>query len=240
MANCVTCGLSNMGIDRQPLVLIDGEWLCRDCLGRKKSKVRCVSCGNGPFTSGEHFKTVNGRYYCTECLEKMGITSKYDYVMDILKQGTGLASAGTTSFVVNANVPRPDRSGTVSEKLGGLRILLDQNLSPGEEVTVALAGNAGEALACSKDHLYILKSGLAMGSITGRKCTKLRWADISDIVIKQGALYGLIEIQNAKYPPNDANNITRAKRSDNTVTFLLSRIVEFDQALTRLRTYMNA
>lgn len=230
MANCVSCGVSNMsGFDRATLVLVDGEWYCEDCLPKKKGRVKCAKCGKSPFTSDDHFKTVNGQYMCTECMEKAGIMKKYDYVMQSLTAGVKAAPAP------QANVA----SSSASNALGGLKILLDQNLSPGEQVSVSIQGNAGEAIACSKNHVFILKSGLAVGSITGRKCSKFDWAEVKNLQMKVGNLYGIVEIDNDKLPVHDPNDITKAKKSDNAITFLLSRKGEFDQAMSSMRSFLH-
>lgn len=224
MANCVSCRASNMGVSRVPLILVDGQWYCEDCMPSKKGRVRCHKCGKEPFRSDDHFKTVNGQYMCTECMEKAGIMKKYDYIMQSL--GTARPQAA------------PEKNNAASS-LGGLRILLDEHLSPGETVTLAVQGNAGEAIACSRSHVYVLKSGLAMGSITGRKCSKYPWREVSGLEIKLGSLYGILEIKNGHLPAHDPNDVTRAKKSDNAVTFLVSRKGEFDQALSSMQSYVQ-
>lgn len=228
MANCVSCGVSNLGATNARLVIVDGQWFCEDCLPAKKGRVKCGKCGKQPFAGDDHFKTVNGQYMCTECMEKAGIMKKYDYIMQSLSPGKP-AGAPLLSAARNDAVA----------SLGGLRMLLDENLSPGETVTMSLVGNAGEAIACSKNHVYVLKSGLAMGSITGRKCSKFPWSDISGVELKVGSLYGLLEIKNGHLPSHDPNDVTRAKKADNAVTFLLSRKTEFDQAVAGMQNYLH-
>lgn len=228
MANCSSCGASNLGASHTPLVIVDGQWFCEECLPRKKGRIKCSKCGRVPFSSEDHFKTVNGQCMCTDCLEKAGVIKKYDYIMQSLgaaKPG-GAAQAGTV------------KSGAASS-LGGLRLLLDERLSPGETVMFCVQGNAGEAIACSRSNVYVLKSGLAVGSITGRKCSKYSWSEISDIQLKAGNLYGVLEIKNGHLPSYDPNDITRAKKADNAITFLLSRKSEFDQAVTSLQSYLQ-
>ena len=94
----------------------------------------------------------------------------------MINQGLVMPSAAT-SKPATAAAAAPGKSDAAAS-LGGLRILLDENLSPGETVALSIQGNAGEAIACSKHNLYVLKSGLAMGSITGRKCSKFAWSEI--------------------------------------------------------------
>lgn len=226
MANCVSCGVSNLGMARSPLVIIDGEWYCEDCLPKKKGRVKCQKCGKEPFSGDIHFKTVNGQYMCTECMEKGGIMKKYEYIMQ---------SVAKTTTVTQS----PSAGNDVAASLGGLRILLDQNLSPGETVTYAIQGNAGEAMACSKANVFILKSGMAVGSITGRKCSKFPWADVKEVDLKLGNLYGVLEVKDGKLPEHDANDIAKAKKADNAITFLLSRKPEFDQAITSMKSYLH-
>lgn len=226
MANCVSCGVSNLGMGREPLVIVDGEWYCEDCLPKKKARVKCSKCGKSAFNGDIHFKTVDGQYMCTECMEKVGIMKKYDYIMQ--------------SLAKTAVVSQPSSAGNdVAASLGGLRILLDQNLSPGETVTYAIQGNAGEALACSKANVFVLKSGMAVGSITGRKCSKFAWTEVKGVDLKLGNLYGVLELKNDRLPENDANDIAKAKKADNAITFLLSRKPEFDQALTSMQSYLR-
>jgi len=226
LANCVSCGASNLGINRAPLVIVDGEWYCEDCLPKKKGRVKCHQCGSEAFESDNHFKTVQGHYLCTDCMEKSGIMKKYDYIMQ--------------SLAKNVTVSKPPTAGSdVAEKLGALRMLLDQNLSPGETVTFAIQGNAGEGLACSSSNIFILKSGMAVGSITGRKCSKFPWSQVKSVDLKLGNLYGILEISDGKMPQYDANDITKAKKADNAITFLLSRKAEFEQALNSIQSYLR-
>ncbi len=227
MANCVSCGVSNLGVGRAALVLVDGQWYCEDCLPSKKGRVKCAKCGKEPFDSDDHFKTVNGQYMCTECMEKAGIMKKHDYIMQSIAAGKTAAAPVATA------------KSEATSALGGLRILLDENLSPGESVMLSIQGNAGEAIACSKNNLYVLKSGLAMGSITGRKCSKFAWSDVSGLELKVGSLYGVLEIKNPRLPSYDPNDVTKAKKADNAITFLLSRKPEFDQAVSTLQGYLH-
>jgi len=228
LANCISCGASNLGMNHTPLVVVDGQWFCEDCLPKKKGRVKCAKCGREPFGSDDHFKTVNGQYMCTECMEKGGIVKKYDYIMQSLV-------AARPSNAPQAIVARND----AANSLGGLKILLDENLSPGETVALSLQGNAGEAIACSRSNVYVLKSGLAMGSITGRKCSKYPWTDVSDIELKVGNLYGVLEVKNGHLPSHDPNDVTRAKKADNAITFLLSRKSEFDHAVSSMQAYLH-
>ena len=87
--------------------------------------------------------------------------------------------------------------------------------------------------------MYILKSGLAVGSITGRKCSRYPWSDVKGIQLKVGNLYGVLEVENDHLPAHDPNDITRAKKSDNAITFLLSRKAEFDQALSSIKSFVH-
>ncbi|MGE5580505.1 MAG: hypothetical protein ACM3WU_10725 [Bacillota bacterium] len=230
MANCVGCGVSNFGVGRAALIVVDGQWFCEDCLPSKKGKVKCQTCGTAAFATDDHFKTVNGQYMCTSCMEKAGIVKKHEYVMQAL--ASSMPSGGKPA------APAGGQSDAAAN-LGGLRILLDENLSPGESVTLSLQGNAGEAIACSKNNLYVLKSGLAMGSITGRKCSKYAWSEVSGLELKVGSLYGVLEVKNPKLPTYDPNDVTKAKKADNAVTFLLSRKPEFDQALSAMQSYLH-
>lgn len=229
MANCVSCGVSNLGVGRAALVLVDGQWYCDDCLPAKKGHVKCRKCGKEPFSSDDHFKTVNGQLMCTECMEKAGIMKKYDYIMQ------SIAAARPAAAKESAG---PGKTDTVGG-LGGLRLLLDENLSPGESVTLSIQGNAGEAIACSKNGLYVLKSGLAMGSITGRKCSKFSWSDVSGLELKVGSLYGVLEVSNPRMPSYDPNDVSKAKKADNAITFLLSRKPEFVQAVSTMQSYIH-
>lgn len=230
MSNCISCGVSNIGgFDRSSLVLVDSAWYCEECLPKKKGRVKCQKCGKEPFTSDDHFKTVNGQYMCTECMEKAGIMRKYDYIMQ------ALSASIKTSALPQTNAA----ASSAASALGGLKILLDQNLSPGESVSVSIQGNAGEAIACSRNHVFVLKSGLAIGSITGRKCSKFSWSEVKGVQMKVGNLYGILEIENDRLPVHDPNDITRAKKSDNAVTFLLSRKSEFDQAMSSMRSFLH-
>jgi len=225
LANCTSCGASNLGIARTDLVIIDGSWYCKRCLSAK-GEIKCSKCGKQPFMSDEHFKIVDGEYLCTGCMEKMGITKKYDYIM---------AS-------VMSKRPKP-AARTVAQNdisvLGGMQALLEQNLEAGEQVEVAVMGNTGEGLACSSKHVFILKSGMASGSLTGNKCIKYPWNQISGIEIKEGALYGLIEIKGRGLESHDARNISKAKQAENAVTFLASKKHEFENALATLSSYVR-
>jgi len=228
LANCVACGASNLGLTRTNLVLVDGEWFCQNCLKKSKGRVACSKCGKEAFVSDEHFKTVDGKYLCTDCMEKEGIMKKYDYIMQSVLSLKAKTSPQTTS-----QAP----AGTSS--LGGMKEILDQHLSPGETVTLAILGNAGEAIACSQSHLYILKSGMAAGSLNAKKCKKYRWAEIQGLEVKLGSLYGLLEVKGAGLPSFDAKDVTKAKQADNAVTFLVSRRSEFDQAVSTMKAYLR-
>ncbi len=148
----------------------------------------------------------------------------------MINQGLDMPSAGAAA--------RPAGNSDAAANLGGLRILLDENLSPGETVTLSIQGNAGEAFACSKNNLYVLKSGLAMGSITGRKCSKFSWSEVSGVELKAGSLYGVLEVKNPRLPSYDPNDIAKAKKADNAVTFLLSRKSEFDHAMSVMKSFI--
>ncbi|MGI6621289.1 MAG: hypothetical protein ACOX35_07675 [Bacillota bacterium] len=224
MANCVKCGASNLGMGRTDLVIVDETWYCNKCLKSTLGDVSCSKCGNQPFRSGEHFKTIGGALICTECMEKQGLMKKYDYVMSSVM--TRPRAAQTTQ------APRS------LDALGSMKDLLQENLEPGEEVEVAVLGNTGEALACSSKHLFILKAGMASGSLTGRKCIKYRWSQITGAEIKAGALYGLIEIKGAGLPSHDPKNISQVKQAENAVTFLVAKKGEFEAALQTINRYV--
>ena len=236
MANCIDCGSSNMGIGRVPLTLVDGKWYCTVCLKKTNLKVECSECGNLPFISDEHFKTVNGNLLCTKCMEKKGIMKKLDYIMETVTAKRALA----TGAVVPAGTT-PGGSGnnnTNLSALGGMGKVLIEHLSPGETVKVAVQGNAGEALACSDNHLFVLKVGMAAGSLVA-KCVKFKWQDVDDVEVKAGSLYGLVEIKSRGMPTFDARDISKAKQSDNAVTFLMQKKGDFDKALTSIRPYLQ-
>jgi len=224
VANCVKCGASNLGMGRTDLVIVDETWYCNKCLKSTLGDVSCSKCGNQPFRSGEHFKTIGGALICTECMEKQGLMKKYDYVMSSVM--TRPRAAQTTQ------APRS------LDALGSMKDLLQENLEPGEEVEVAVLGNTGEALACSSKHLFILKAGMASGSLTGRECIKYRWSQITGAEIKAGALYGLIEIKGAGLPSHDPKNISQVKQAENAVTFLVAKKGEFEAALQTINRYV--
>lgn len=229
MANCSICGASNLGMGRIDLVLVDGTWYCKKCIV-KKGKVKCHLCGKEPFSSDEHFKTIDGHYLCTACIEKQGIMKKYDYIMSSV-MGSRPKPAAPTAAGTDGKA--------VLKTLGSLADLLQSNIEPDEDIEVALVGNTGEGLACSSKHIYILKSGMATGSITGKKCVKYPWNTVSGIEIKEGALYGLIEIKGTGLPSFDAQDINKAKQSENAVTFLASKRRDFDTALPKLQSYIK-
>jgi len=227
LANCIDCGASNLGIPRTDLVVIDGAWYCNKCL-TKKGTVKCHECGKQPFSSDEHFKTVDGRYLCTGCMEKMDIIRKYDYIMASVRSArsrTGASTRNTRKHALSA--------------LGILQELLERSLEDGEEITLALTGNSGEGLACSSKHVFVLKSGMATGSITGRKCVKYRWNEVTGIELKQGTLYGLVEIKGRGLPSFDVQDLTKAKRSENAVTFLASKKSDFEDALAKMKAHLR-
>ncbi len=226
MANCTKCGVSNLGIARTDLIIVNETWYCEKCLTATIGNVSCDKCGKQPFLSGEHFKTIDGQRLCTDCMEKLGIMKKYDYIMSSIMSSRPRAAARA------ATAPRG------AEALGTMRKLLEENLEPGEQVEVAVLGNTGEALACSSKHLFILKSGMASGSLTGKKCIKYRWSQITGAEIKAGALYGLIEIQGSGLPSHDARNISKVKQAENAVTFLVAKKHEFEDALKALNTHI--
>ncbi len=240
MAICANCGASNLGTSRTPLVLADGQWFCEPCLGKSKGPVKCETCGREAFTSGEHFKTVDGRYMCTACMEKAGIMKKVDYVLvSAAHSMAGVASRAAGRIPLakdSAPAGTATARGVSLAPLGGLRLLLDQHLSPSEAVTSVVVGNAGEAIVTSKRDIYVLKSGLAVGSITGRKCVKIPWKKVRDISIIEGSLYGILEIRSDGMPTYGAQDVSRAKKSDNAITFLLSKKAQFQEALHDLRS----
>lgn len=246
MANCVVCGSSNVGTSRVTLVLVDFNWYCATCLPSYKGAVKCSRCGKEPFRSGEHFKTVNGEYLCTTCLEEDGVQSKYEYVIEAAsalrgRPSTQRTAAPSLSFrAPAASQPVTGQATSVKTSLpGSLQMLLDEHLRPGESVTVAAAGNAGEGLASTSRAVYILKSGMALGSITGRKCTTIPWDQITDITIKGGSLYGLLQIAGRKLPEHDPSDIMKAKKADNAVTFLASRKDEFTDVANLLQRNLS-
>lgn len=227
MANCTDCGISNLGIARTDLVIIDGSWYCKKCLS-KKSAIACSKCGKQPFASDEHFKVVDGRYLCTNCMDKLGIMKKYDYVIASVMSKRPRPAARTGNAPKDISV------------LGVMQGLLEQNLEAGEQVEVAVLGNTGEGLACSSRHIFILKSGMASGSLTGKKCIKYPWSQVSGLEIKEGALYGLIEIKGRGLKSHDARNISKAKQAENAVTFLISKKNDFENALKTLNSFVQS
>lgn len=229
LANCSICGASNLGMGRTDLVLVDGIWYCKKCIV-KKGKIKCHLCGKEPFSSDEHFKTIDGNYLCTACIEKQGIMKKYDYIMSSV-MGSRPKPAAPTAVPTNGKA--------ALKTLGSLADLLQSNIEPDEDIEIALVGNTGEGLACSSKHIYILKSGMVTGSITGKKCVKYPWNTVSGIEIKEGALYGLIEIKGTGLPSFDAQDINKAKQSENAVTFLASKRRDFDSALPKLQSYIK-
>ena len=72
---------------------------------------------------------------------------------------------------------------------------------------------------------------MASGSLTGKKCIKYRWNQITGAEIKEGALYGLIEIQGNGLPSHDVRNISQVKQAENAVTFLMAKKARFRRAL---------
>ncbi|MFY9358647.1 MAG: PH domain-containing protein [Bacillota bacterium] len=221
MANCVKCGASNLGMGRTDLIIVDETWYCQKCLKATLGNISCDRCGNVPFRSGEHFKTIDNQMVCTDCMEKAGIMKKYDYVMSAVMSKAKAAKAASPTTQAHRGL----------EALGTMKELLEQNLEPGEKVEFAVVGNTGEALACSSKHLFILKSGMASGSLTGKKCIKYRWNQITGAEIKEGALYGLIEIQGNGLPSHDVRNISQVKQAENAVTFLMAKKADFEEAL---------
>jgi hypothetical protein len=225
LANCVKCGASNLGMGRTDLLIVDETWYCKRCLNSTLGSISCAKCGNQPFRSGEHFKTIDGQMLCTDCMEQAGIMKKYDYVMS-----TVMAKAKTAKPATQA--PRG------LDALGAMKDLLEKNLEPGEEVKVAIVGNTGEALACSSKHVFILKSGMASGSLTGKKCIKYRWNQITGAEIKAGALYGLIELQGNGLPSHDVRNVSQVKQAENAVTFLIAKKGGFEEALKTINKHV--
>jgi len=61
---------------------------------------------------------------------------------------------------------------------------------------------------------------------------------VKSVDLKLGNLYGILEISDGKMPQYDANDITKAKKADNAITFLLSRKAEFEQALNSIQSYL--
>lgn len=240
MANCVDCGSSNMGIGRVPLTLVDGKWYCTVCLKKANLTVECSDCGNQPFISEEHFKTIDGKMLCTKCMEKKGIMKKYEYIMETVTARRAAQATGTTASPASSpsSAPGGNQSANISS-LGGMGKVLTENLSPGETVKLAIQGNAGEALACSDNHIFILKVGMAAGSLVGKKCVKFKWQDVDDVEVKAGSLYGFVEIRSRGMPTFDAKDISKAKQSDNAVTFLVQKRGDFDQAMTSIRSYLG-
>lgn len=240
MANCTICGSTNLGTTRTPLVLVDSQWFCSSCLKEQKGAVKCSVCGGEAFSSGEHYKSVGGKYLCTACLEKAGITTKYDYVVESASSLRNRPQTSGNSAIRQQPLPSRETlpAGQATPLTGGLRMLLDEHTGPGEVITTSIAGNAGEGIACSRQHVYVLKTGIALGSITGRKCTKIAWNQVKDVTIKESALYGILEIAGNRLPEYSPNDIAKAKKSDNAVTFLASRKSEFEQALKAMRNYL--
>ena len=63
----------------------------RRLLAQEKGRVRCSQCGKEPFGGDDHFKTVQGQFLCTECMEKAGIIKKYDYIMQSIAKTVSVA-----------------------------------------------------------------------------------------------------------------------------------------------------
>lgn len=234
MANCVSCKASNLGMYRTPLVIVDGEWYCEKCLKKEKGNVVCAKCGNRPFDSNEHFKTVNGQYLCTACMEKQGIIKKYDYIAQSVAGAHGSATHGTAAAA--ATSAAAVQGNGASALSASLRMLLDGELSPGESIVGAINGNTGEGMAYSKDHLFILKSGTATGSLTGRKCKKFDWVNVRDFVFKLSPVYCWVEVIQAGHSPSDFADVNHAKKSDTAITFLAAKKDEFERFVSEMKS----
>ncbi|MBE3519414.1 MAG: hypothetical protein IMW97_03820 [Firmicutes bacterium] len=231
MANCVICGASNLMMGRVPLVIVDSQWYCEKCLKKVKGKVVCSKCGGEAFVADGHFKTVDGQYMCTDCMEKAGIMKKYEYIMQ-----------ASTSFRAQAGAAskQPPAAGAGDSAHGGMRAIIEKEIGPGEQVEIFILGNAGEAIACSKNRVIVAKTGIAAGSVTGQKVRSFKWSEIQDLELKIGNLYGILQVRGSGLPDFDPANINDAKRADNAVTFLVSRKKEFEDAVAAMKSIARA
>lgn len=226
MANCVICGASNLMMGRVPLVIVDSQWYCEKCLKKVKGKVVCSKCGGEAFVIDGHFKTVDGQYMCTDCMEKAGIMKKYEYIMQ-----------ASTSFKAQAGAAgKDDLAATGADSAhGGMRAIIEKETHPGEKVEIFILGNAGEAIACSKERVLVAKAGIATGSVTGQKVRSFKWSEIQDLDLKFGNLYGILQVRAQGLPEYDLSNINDAKRAESAVTFLVSRKKEFEDAVKAMK-----
>ena len=118
MANCVKCGASNLGMGRTDLVIVDETWYCNKCLKSTLGDVSCSKCGNQPFRSGEHFKTIGAlishrMHGKTRINEEIRLRHVF---------GDDQAKSSPTT-----QAPRS------LDALGSMKDLLQENLEPGEE-----------------------------------------------------------------------------------------------------------
>lgn len=243
MAECSVCGASNMGMARVSLVVVDRRWYCRPCLQKMVGPVKCAVCGQEAFAGDEHFKTVDGKRMCTTCLEKAGLGDAFSVIMEARMaarvQGpeapSQVALAGGGHGAGHPPGGPPAGGGRVQAGLdSSLAALLQENLATGEQVVEVIVGNAGEALAVTDSRLLILKTGVATGSLLGRRCTAFPYRDVRGVDLTVGAVYGFLHVFTAEHPEK-AQDVVGAKKAPNAVTFLASRRGQFDALMARLR-----
>jgi len=72
---------------------------------------------------------------------------------------------------------------------------LKSALSDGEEIVAQEAGDQGQAIALTKDHIILVRVGLAAtGEMNGHKTTKFALGEVTSVNLRKGALGAVIQI----------------------------------------------
>jgi len=122
---------------------------------------------------------------------------------------------------------------------GGLRLALEEALTPGEEVLVCLRGCRGEALAATRSRLVVVKAGFPSGAWFGRKVKWYPYSAVTSVEVSCGLLFGRVQVTVAgsaeaghgllEDAPLDA--LVGAVQAENVVTFPAWRRARFVEAV---------
>jgi hypothetical protein len=106
----------------------------------------------------------------------------------------------------------PNPHGDFDERLADA---LDSALSDGEEIVAREAGDQGQAIALTSDHIILVRVGIAAtGEMEGHRTSKFPLADVTAINLRKGALGAVIQVVS-----NEAHSEAPSGAPDNVIVF---------------------
>lgn len=136
------------------------------------------------------------------------------------------------------------KKGTLIEDLpGGLKKTFENNVSPSEQILIALVGDPGEALVASDKKVYVLKAGYAAGALFGSKCKVFPYRQITSVEFSSALTTGRIQITAAGAAEQAHGwkqsgvlaSVADARQAENVVNFPRAKKNLFQEAATYIR-----